>query len=362
MKNQKQFNSFTYNTKCNIWRISFMNKDKDYDIRNYYSDEYNIISYNNDKTYDGICINELNRYYGELCTMYYVWKNNLKSDIVGFDQYRRQWHDINFENINKDKIQVYSYWIDDILPVSKLEYDDLGGFLYSLILYIKYYYPEYSDKLNYLLFKHNLIKNHINIFVCKWDIFEKICNIVFGFLDHIMPNNQWQNKEVIENYYTFNYNLHKHFGFNNKSTILAINIRNIVLCFEILFGLIYNVISESFEHGKESNYYILYKCNSINDCINIIKTYSYNVGNGINYIFVKNGKQFVKYVNELNINLDNYPYIYSYDDNSIIHYFPPGYNYYNAKNGNKIELNSNEYVYSENSIELEKGNYIIKTI
>ena len=45
--------------------------------------------------------------------MYYVWKNNLKSDIVGFDQYRRQWHDINFDKINNDKIQVYSYWNED---------------------------------------------------------------------------------------------------------------------------------------------------------------------------------------------------------------------------------------------------------
>ena len=35
-------------------------------------------------------------------------------------------------------------------------------------------------------------------------------------------------------------------------------------------------------------------------------------------------------MNELNINLDNYPYIYSYDDNSIVNNLAPGYNYYNA--------------------------------
>ena len=63
MKNQKQFNNFTYNTKCNIWRITFNNIDKEYDIRDYYNDEYNITSFNNSNMYEGICINNLNLYF-----------------------------------------------------------------------------------------------------------------------------------------------------------------------------------------------------------------------------------------------------------------------------------------------------------
>ena len=39
MNNQKQFENFTYNTKCNIWRISFNNTDKEYALKDYYSDE-----------------------------------------------------------------------------------------------------------------------------------------------------------------------------------------------------------------------------------------------------------------------------------------------------------------------------------
>ena len=357
MKNQKQFNNFTYNTKCNIWRISFNNIDKEYNIRDYYSNEYNITSFNNSIIYKGICINELNDYYREFCVMYYVWKNNLKSDIVGFDQYRRQWHNIDFNNINEDKIQVYSYWHSEYFS----DRNDLGSFLYNFIIYIKFNYPEYKNKINYLLHNHPMIRNHINIFICKWETFCKICNIIFGFLENVMPHEQWKNKDIIDDYVEFTSNFH----INMKENVPEYILHNKIYypcVIEILLGTICNIVRKSFECGKESNYYILYNCNNINDCINIIKTYSYNVGNGINYIFVNNGKQFIKYVNELNINLDNYPYIYSYDDNSIVNNLAPGYNYYNAKNGNKIELNSNEYVYSENSIELEKGNYIIKTI
>ena len=57
MNNQKQFEDFTYNTKCNIWTVSFNNTDKEYALKDYYSDEYNITIYDNDKMYNGICIN-----------------------------------------------------------------------------------------------------------------------------------------------------------------------------------------------------------------------------------------------------------------------------------------------------------------
>ena len=58
-----------------IYLVKDVNTNKEYALKNYYSDEYNITIYDNDKMYNGICINNLNHYYGELCTMYYVWKN-----------------------------------------------------------------------------------------------------------------------------------------------------------------------------------------------------------------------------------------------------------------------------------------------
>ena len=52
-------------------------------------DDNTILFKGNDTSYKGKNINRLNTFYCELCTMYYVWKNNLKSDYVCFKQYRR---------------------------------------------------------------------------------------------------------------------------------------------------------------------------------------------------------------------------------------------------------------------------------
>ena len=46
-------------------------------------------------------INYLHDYLGELTTYYYVWKNQLKSDYVGFCQYRRHWISIYLNEIEK---------------------------------------------------------------------------------------------------------------------------------------------------------------------------------------------------------------------------------------------------------------------
>ena len=59
---------------------------EEYDLK---SDENTVLFKGNDTSYSGESINNLNIFYCELCTMYYVWKNNLKSDYVCFKQYRR---------------------------------------------------------------------------------------------------------------------------------------------------------------------------------------------------------------------------------------------------------------------------------
>ena len=361
MNNQKQFEDFTYNTKRNIWTVSFNNTDKEYALKDYYSDEYNITIYDNDKMYNGICINNLNRYYGELCTMYYVWKNNLKSDIVGFDQYAKHWQEINYNNINDNQIQTWMHFEED----SKIiQCPELRSFIYDFILYIKFNFPEYKDDIDNLLFNYDkTIKDHINIFICKWEIFEKICNIIFGYLEHIMPNEQWQNENIIQEYIDFNSKINIIKNQNVAEYILYSN-RYIILLIEILYGTIFNLISDSFDYGQCSNCYILYNCNNEDDFNNIMKTYTYNVGNGIDFIFINNEDKFIKYFNNIvKEDLCTYQNIFSYNDYSIRNHVTLNWNVDNIKtNGYKIKLNKNEYVYADSSIELHKGNYIIKTI
>ena len=71
------------------------NQIKEYNLK---ADENTILFKGNDTSYPGESINNLNVFYCELCTMYYVWKNNLKSDYVCFKQYRRPFH---YESIGR---------------------------------------------------------------------------------------------------------------------------------------------------------------------------------------------------------------------------------------------------------------------
>ena len=366
MNNQKIFHNFTYNTKCNIWRVSFNNIVEEYLLKDYYSDDYNITIYDNSKTYEGICINQLNMFYGELCTMYYVWKNDLKSDIVGFDQYGRQWQDINYEEINNDKIQTYIHFNEDSSIIN--HYDTLGHFIHNFISYIKFNYPEYKDKINDILFNYEYsVKDHINIFICKWEIFDKICQIVFGYLDNIMPHNEWQNENIINEYIDFNVNYHKKLNFDELTPICCKSPRYISFLFEMLNGTLYNIISKSFDFGK-IEYYVVYECNTIDDYNNILKLYKYNLGNGIRYILIKDNNDIFK--QNLNDEQYTYKYLFLYDKPYIINetchdMFDLAKTDYLGevkKYGYEIKLKSNEYVYADNSIELNKCNYIIKTI
>lgn len=360
MNNQINFNNFTYNSKCTIWRISYLNKDKEYDIKNYYNDEYNIISFNNSLTYNGICINELNYFYGELCTMYYVWKNNLKSDIVGFDQYRRQFSYIDFNKINNNKIQVYNYFNIQNNIING-EYNSLGCFLYSFLLYLKYN-TQYD--INNLIFNSNYILNNFNIFICKWDIFDKLCKIIFGYLEYILPNNQWLNINSIQEYINFNVKFHNTLNFNN-CPICTDDRRHFLYLLECINGLIFNMISTSFKNDNKQ-YCVIYNCYSYDDYKNILKLYPYNIGNGIDYVFIKDHNNiFLTHYNKDNYNSTEFRQLNLYENNNNLN------NIYKIeediieliKEDNVfIDLNNNEYIYANNSINLHNDKYIIQSI
>ena len=49
-------------------------------------------------------INYLNKYLGELVMMYYIWKNNLKSDYILISQYRKDISHINFDMLSENKV------------------------------------------------------------------------------------------------------------------------------------------------------------------------------------------------------------------------------------------------------------------
>ena len=146
------------------------------------ADENTVLFKGNDTSYSGESINHLNIFYCELCTYYYVWKNNLKSDYVCFKQYRRPF-DWNEYRTFPDKGEVVCY--DPIV----MSVNVAGQFCFchgkkraiDLIDYIRYRFGEHSDVCRYFT-KSNIMYTN-NSIVINWDDFCSMCEFVFGVLD-----------------------------------------------------------------------------------------------------------------------------------------------------------------------------------
>ena len=88
-------NEKNYNYK--IWRSYWRIEDKEnYDLTH---TDHVIPFYTKEKLNNQYDINYLSDYLGELTMMYYIWKNNLKSEYICISQYRRIFYDINFDKV-----------------------------------------------------------------------------------------------------------------------------------------------------------------------------------------------------------------------------------------------------------------------
>ena len=79
-----------------IWR-SYYQKEQ-YNDFNILTNNNVIPFYTNDLSNNQININYLNEYLGELVMLYYIWKNNLKSDIIFIDQYAKRFYQNTYED------------------------------------------------------------------------------------------------------------------------------------------------------------------------------------------------------------------------------------------------------------------------
>lgn len=131
-------------------------------------------------------INHLNKYLNEYCTLYYVWKNNIKSDIIGFCHYRRKFNVIDFNRINNNEIQAYEIYETPAYNMFEdINYLGLGLYFDTILNYIKENYIEYYfDTIN-LFFDSNVCNRKKLIresFICNWNIFNDLMIFVNNFL------------------------------------------------------------------------------------------------------------------------------------------------------------------------------------
>ena len=131
-------------------------------------------------------LNALNPAWSEIITLWYVWHNRIKSDLVGFNHYRRQFEPI--EDLQPGECQIYS--IEDLGDMTIRDHyalcHNLKDFdaLISLMMTDDVHAP----------YARRLINDHQFInrccFMMAWTDFVRMCDWLFPLMD------EWQRKVI----------------------------------------------------------------------------------------------------------------------------------------------------------------------
>ena len=157
------------------------NQIKEYNLK---ADENTILFKGNDTSYPGESINNLNVFYCELCTMYYVWKNNLKSYYVCFKQYRRPFHYESIGRIPKmGEVITFDKIKTDGLVINQYAYYHGRKRAIELYHILCTLFGVDSEEVSYFKDKQYMYTN--NSMVLNWSDFCKMCEFVFGVIDKI---------------------------------------------------------------------------------------------------------------------------------------------------------------------------------
>jgi hypothetical protein len=132
------------------------------------------------KVVDGKNINHLNPVYSEMVTMWYVWKNKIKSDFVGFEHYRRRFN--IFRKIGKGECivrRIVDFAMESVYDqycrAHKKEDMDI------ILRCIERRYGKDNPYTRHIKSTHWLISNCC--FLMKWTDFNKMCAFMFPLLE-----------------------------------------------------------------------------------------------------------------------------------------------------------------------------------
>lgn len=130
----------------------------------------------NDVSVEGNHINHLNRFYSEMTTMYYVWKNKKKSKLIGFCHYRRLFNDCL--GVEESQCQVMAINRTPVFQHYKLahNYQDM----YDAVAILNEQYGNENKYSQYLLNSNVFIP--CCCFIMNYSDFEKLCEWLFPVL------------------------------------------------------------------------------------------------------------------------------------------------------------------------------------
>lgn len=131
----------------------------------------------NNTSVEGENINYLNKFYSELTTLYYVWKNNKESFYIGFSHYRRLFRHLC--KVEEGQCQVMSIiYGNPIFRNFKESHNYLD--MYDVIDYLNERYGDGNKYSKYLL-EGNIFIPYC-CFIMQYSDFKKLCNFLFPIL------------------------------------------------------------------------------------------------------------------------------------------------------------------------------------
>lgn len=190
------------------WKSYYKDEQvKEYNLNEYKDDSIEVKLFNtNDIEMKGDHqINYLNKYLGELPMMYYIWKNNLKSEFITISQYRRDITYIDYDKLKNEKtIQVIYQWDENNnikLKDRLLTYCDPSGIIKKNIWeFIQEHYCLSDEELEAIQNKTEYRCMACFVWAMNWETFCELCQLIFGILDKLFPNNDWQNVDTLTNF------------------------------------------------------------------------------------------------------------------------------------------------------------------
>ena len=174
--------------KKELKKFLLENKDKNY--HSFYTKE--VLDCDN--------INHLQDLLNEFVCQYYVYKNNIKSDIIGFCQYGKYFSNNNnftygnenhlfnkeilkVNNLDNKVIGISTYFNNNISPI--ITFTNHNNNFYNLLYnYIVNKYPDQKER--FLNLSNNLTNNYFirfESFICKWDDFCKYMEFMLGLFE-----------------------------------------------------------------------------------------------------------------------------------------------------------------------------------
>lgn len=201
-----------YNKNFQLWCTSHLSLDALREKYNFSENEHLKLYYLKDK-HEGKNIDKYGFEFGGFAAMYYVWMNNLKSDIVGFCEYRRHFNPemINLERINNGEVQTWECQIGYYHPKT----DRYNNFFEWCLMFKFPTWVIYKFVESLSEFLHKPLTEIVNdlcdkskvtklvgrqMYICKWETFNIIMTIYNNFLNKIIPGFN-ENIDNFENYW-----------------------------------------------------------------------------------------------------------------------------------------------------------------